>query len=161
MRVVHVNTLNIIQSAFKNRSKPRLFVLSKQIAEHEYADIMELSDRHWSTINCSWLEKHFEFIYWLKPESFCYYLPGIFCASIKENMPELIVNHSIIEILDRSSDPSFWDDFFNDRFSRLDIEECKALQEWILWLSSFNKISISDSSLSRAFDTVDLLMEKK
>ena len=155
------NLLCNIELAFKNRTKPKLFLLDNQIAEHEYQDIKDLINKHWSEIDCLWLEKHFEFINWLTPEAFCYYLPGILSASIKQREPELIVNHSIIQLLDRTLDINSWDEFFEKRFSMLNIEENKVVQEWLLWLSSFNEISISDSSLSRAFDTLDLLINQK
>lgn len=51
-------------------------------------------------------------IFWLAPEAFCYYLPGIFSAGIKENKPWLVVNQSLVDMLDRSPDPDAWDDFF-------------------------------------------------
>jgi hypothetical protein len=113
----------------------------------------------WSSVTGSQLEKHFEAIFWFSPEAFCYYLPGILTAGIKENKPGLIVNQSLINMLDRSPDPASWDEFFVARWPQLTAGECEAIQHWILWLSSIEERS-ADSSLARGFDTLELLKRR-
>lgn len=139
---------------------PTLFLVSEQLAVHEHDDVMSFWGKAWSCVTGSQLEKHFEAIFWFTPEAFCYYLPGIFTVGIQENKPWLIVNHSLVNMLDRSTDPSSWDDFFVARWSQLTARECEATQGWVLWLSSFNDSSYSESSLARAFDTLDLLRQR-
>lgn len=136
---------------------PGLFLVSDQLAAHECADVISFWGKPWSSLTGSQLETHFEAIFWLTPEAFCYYLPGIFTAGIRENKPSLIVNHSLVGMLDRSPDPLSWDDFFLARWPQLTAGECEATQAWLLWLSSVGDTSYSESSLSRAFDTLDLL----
>jgi hypothetical protein len=63
--------------------------------------------------------------------------------------------------LDRSNTPSSWDDFFLERWPTLTPEECEATQRWLLWLADFDPPPIADASLSRAFDTVNLLASQK
>lgn len=157
----NVNTLLLIEKAFSHRRMPTVFLVSGQLAAHECDDIMAFWGKPWSNVTGAQLEKHFEAISWFTPEAFCYYLPGIFSAGINEDKPWLIVNHSLISMLDRSPDPGLWDDFFLVRWPLLTAEECGATQEWILWLSSFENGSFSEDSLSRAFDTLDLLKQRR
>jgi hypothetical protein len=155
-----LNTLRLIEEAFSHRRLPRLFLVSEQLAAHERDDLMSFWGKTWSCVTGVQLEEHFEAIFWFTPEAFCYYLPGIFTAGIKEKKPWLIVNHSLVNMLDRSPDPAAWDDYFIARWSQLTIRECEATQEWILWLSSSEDTSYSKSSLARAFDTLALLRQK-
>ena len=47
------------------------------------------------------------------------------------------------------------------RWTLLTINECKAVQEWIIWLSSFdNSPDFMGASFGRALDTIDLLIER-
>lgn len=152
-----IKLIKSIKDAFNTRPMPHLFNVPKQLATHEYQDISEIVGKHWSTLEGSFLEKNFESIFWLSPEAFCYYLPGILSASIQEDNPNLIINRSIISMLDRSSDTGLWDDFFTERWLLLSEEECSAVQQWILWLLNHEDSPFDDSSLSRAFDTLSLL----
>jgi hypothetical protein len=158
--VGNVITSRLIEEAFSHRRMPLLFVVPEQLADHEYDDVMSFWGRPWSSVTALQLEKHFDAIFWFTPEAFCYYLPGIFSAGINENKPWLIVNHSLVNILDRSPDPALWDEFFLTRWSQLTGKECEVAQEWILWLASFDEGSYSESSLSRAFDTLELLRQR-
>jgi hypothetical protein len=155
-----VNTLLFIEEAFSHRCMPRVFLVSEQLAAHEREDVMSFWGKPWSCVNGLQLEKYFDAISWFTPEAFCYYLPGIFTAGINEKKPWLIVNHSLVNMLDRSLDVASWDDFFFARWSQLTTRECEATQEWILWLSSFEDTSYSEVSLARAFDTLDVLKER-
>jgi hypothetical protein len=155
----NVNTLCLIEEAFGHRRMPRLFVPSETMAAHERDDVMAFWGKPWSAVTGSQLEKHFDAIFWFTPEAFCYYLPGIFTAGITERKPWLIVNQSLVNMLDRSPDPLSWDDFFYARWSQLTASECEATQAWILWLSSFD-VQDEESSLARAFDTLELLAKR-
>jgi hypothetical protein len=154
-----VNTLRFIEQAFRHRQVPILFSVSEELAVHELDDVMSFLGKPWSSITATQLERHFEVVYWLTPDAFCYYLPGIFSAGIKENKPSLIVNHSLVGMLDRSPTPDSWDDFFEARWLQLTPMECEATQEWLLWLASFEN-SHSEHSLTRAFETLQILRER-
>jgi len=140
---------------------PKLFLLPEYIVKHEYEDLIAFLGKDWSSMTGDQLEKYFEAIFWFTPEAFCYYLPGIFSAGINDDIPELIVNHSVVEMLDRSQDYEMWDEFFLERWPLLSTQECEAAQEWILWLSSCGETSFSDNSLSRSFDTLELLKTRQ
>ncbi|HEV7237954.1 MAG TPA: hypothetical protein VGQ36_01860 [Thermoanaerobaculia bacterium] len=151
----------MIEEAFNHRRMPMLFLVSEQLAAHEYDDVMSFWGKPWPRVTGAQLEKYFEAIFWFTPEAFCYYLPGIFIAGILESKPWLIVNHSVVNMLDRSPDPASWDDFFFARWSQLTARECEASQAWILWLSSFKDGTYSEIALDRAFDTLELLKERQ
>lgn len=159
--VGNVNTLELIEEAFNNRRMPMLFLLSEQLAPHERDDVMSFWGKPWSSVTGAQLEKHFDAIFWFTAEAFCYYLPGILSAGIREDNPSLLVNHSLVNMLDRSPDPSSWDDFFFARWSQLTERECEATQAWILWLSSCEGSCYSENALTRAFDTLELLKGRK
>ncbi len=150
-----------IEQAFKNRKKPFEFIGSNELSEDEYSDLDEFINIHPNDITADDLEEHYEVIFWLSSEAFIYYLPLILCTSIKAEEPNLLINHSIIGMLDRSSDPSLWDDFFIKRWSLLFNEEYEAVQEWILWISSFENDSFFEGALSRTFDVLEVLKTVK
>jgi hypothetical protein len=154
-----MNDCSFIREAFRDREMPIALLLPEQLAKHEFADLATFIGKPWSAVTADQLERHYEAIYWFSPDAFCYYLPGIFCAGINEDRPELIVNHAIVGMLDRSPDPTGWDDFFLARWPLLTPNECEATQQWILWLSSCGA-SFSDSSLSRAYETCELLKQR-
>jgi hypothetical protein len=155
----NVNTLQLIEAAFTHRDVPRSFLGSEQLAAHEADDVMTFWRKPWWCVTGAQLETSFEAIFWFSPEAFCYYLPGIFSAGVHENNPWLIVNQSIVSMLDRSADPDSWDEFFCARWLRLTVKECEATQAWILWLSSFQD-AYPEPALGRAFDTLELLKRK-
>ncbi|HFB65734.1 MAG TPA: hypothetical protein ENJ60_09365 [Aeromonadales bacterium] len=150
--------VELFTEAFKHRKKPSCMTLSKQLDEHEHAEIMAFSGKKWFDIDVKLLEENFEVINWLSPEAFCYFLPGICCAGIKENSSELIIYDSIINMLDRSPEPTYWDSFFLSRWPLLHKDECKAVQEWVLWLS-INNSFYSGSVITRALETLDLVKQ--
>lgn len=146
-----------IENAFSKRRIPVEIITTDGLSMDEYGEAKRFTEVLAKDLKCDHLEKYYEAIYWLSPEAFCYYLPGIMLAGIRENEPNLLINYSIIRMIDRTPDPSFWDDFFLKRWPLLTQNECGAVQEWVLWLSSFDKDSFDDMSLSRAFDTLELL----
>src|SRR5438874_12790142 len=97
--VRQVSMLRLIEEAFSHRSMPKVFLVSEQLAAHERDDVMAYWGKPWSTLTTLQLEKHFEAISWFSPQAFCYYLPGILSAGIRENKPWLIVNHSLVDVL--------------------------------------------------------------
>lgn len=158
--VGNVNTLELIRNAFDHRRMPALFLISEQLAAHECDDVMRFWGKPWSSLTAAQLEKHVEAVFWFTPEAFCYYLPGILSVSIRENKPWLVVNQSLVNMLNRSPDPESWDDFFSARWPRLTTMECEATQAWLLWLSSVDDGSFPENALGRAFDTLELVKHR-
>lgn len=156
-----MNTIDVIREAFRGRVMPAVMVSSLEVSPEEYREVMILDKRHWSSITCEELDHHHEIVFWLSPMAFCYFLPGIMSAGIKEGRPDLLVNYSIIGMLDRTPEPDYWDSFFVERWPLLSMEECEAVQEWVFWLSSFKDLSFYENSFERALDTLDCLKKAK
>lgn len=123
----------------------------------EKSEAMSFLGRPSQELTADLLQRNFEFIYWLTPEAFVYYLPGIYRASVLESRPDLIVNSSIVEMLARSPNEDLLDNFFLERWSLLSEEECAASQSWLVWLSGCASKTIDEISLSQAFDMLEWL----
>lgn len=152
--------LETIDAAFKERGLPKELYTSRGLSDCELKELENFSIYDWRDMNGEQLENNYEALYWLSPQAFCFYLPGIMSASVRENEPNLICVHSIINMLDRSPDESTWDDFFISRWTILNTKECDAVIEWIVWLTSFEDSPFSESALSRSFDTMVLLRSR-
>lgn len=152
-----MDDLNFIEQAFVARVRPEQARDIQRSADEIYGDADAFAGMDWRDITCAMLDRHFESVHGFSPEAFCYYLPGIYSAGMRESRPDLLVNRSLIMTLDRGNAPASWDDFFRERWPRLTPQECEATQRWILWLAEFDPPPISDASLSRAYDTMDLL----
>lgn len=151
--------LELIRKAFANRQMPGLLISSEQLSENERKEVLFFQGKHWSDVTCDQLEASHDVVFWFSSEAFCYYLPGILSAGIKEKKPDLLVYYSIIEMLDRSPNPRYWDSFFLERWPRLTAKECEVVQEWVLWLASINDSTYHDKTYSRALETLDFLKQ--
>jgi len=149
--------IQFIEQAFAWRSRPEIVRDMTRPTDEIYGDADAFVGLDWRDVTCALLEKHFEATSGFTPEAFCYYLPGIYIAGMSEGRPELLINDGLINSLDRGNAPASWDDFFLERWPRLKPQECEATQRWILWLAEIDPPVISDHSLSRAYDTIDLL----
>lgn len=155
-----MNTILLIQGAFSWRQKPLDLIGSSQLSADEYNEVMAFTDKDWLDVDCAMLEKNRDAIFWFSPEAFCYFLPAIMTASIRENKPWLLVVDALIGMLDMSPDPSGWDEFFLARWGTLNGKECEAVQEWLFWLASSEESFAFDNTLDRALGTVELLKER-
>lgn len=149
--------LEEIESAFSEREMPLSTTKKNAPATDEYTEAQWFGGKHWKTLSCADFDRLPSAIFGFSPEAFCFYLPGIMTASVRENYPDLMMNQSIINMLDRIAAPSSWDDFFGARWPLLSPTECGAVQQWILWLTEFDPPIFSDGSLSRAYDTIELI----
>ena len=152
-----MSDLNFIETAFAARGPPERVRDMSRPADDIYADADAFAGMHWRDVTCAMLDKHYDAIYGFSPPAFCYFLPGIYTAGIRERRPDLLVNQGLIMTLDRGNTPASWDEFFRERWPSLTPQECEATQRWILWLAEFDPAPITDTSLSRAYDTMDLL----
>lgn len=150
--------LNNIREAFAHRSRPAAVVREDAPDTDEYDDAKHFLGRSWDSLTCSELDAHQDAFAGFTPEAFCYYLPGILTAGIREERPDLLATSSIVMTLDRSNVPSSWDEFFLKRWPLLTANECLAVQQWLLWLADANPSVALEPSLGRAFDTMQLLI---
>ena len=145
-----------IKEAFAHRGRPARVVPKGHADTHEYKDASHFSGRDWESVVTTEWAQYSDAIYAFTPEAFCYFLPSILCAGPKDKHPELLVNDIILGILDRSPTVAYWDQFFIERWPLLTQRECQCAQDWTLWLSEAN-VGISDDSLTRAYETLDIL----
>jgi hypothetical protein len=166
-----INLLHTIEEAFSTRKKPSTVVNPDHSNDDDYEDALEFKDKTWKELTCEDLQRYYVAISFWLPEAYCYFLPGIYSAIIRENKPDLIVVGSIIGCLDRSNTPGTWDDFFAERWLQLTVKEYEATLEWILWLSDCYEAERVracigpdlryESQLTRAFDTLNLLIARQ
>lgn len=143
------------------RARPRVLTDSVELSPNEYESLSFIGALSSEKVTSENWERYSDVISWLSPEAFCYYLPGILEASIKDDKPTLIVVESIIAMLDRSPTPEWWDRFFLDRWILFTKKEFNVIQEWIVWLSSIDPPAFDDDSLIRALHTIDLLRNNR
>lgn len=146
-----------IEEAFRERQLPAEVARVESCASEIGSDATYFANHNWRNISGEELERRPDCVFGFSAEAFCYFLPGIFCAAVREDKPELIVNTFLITMLDRANIPSSWDDFFLNRWGRLSINECLAAQAWVMWLADRDSPVIAPSSLERSFDTLELL----
>jgi hypothetical protein len=156
-KITAMNLLNTLQQAFAKRQKPKQLVASDHPPTDIYDDATHFHDVLWINLTGNELERFSDAFYAFNPLAFCYFLPGVLCASIRENEPGLIIISGLIGMLDRSPDISLWDTFFLERWTLLSKSECEAIQEWVLWLAEFDDTSFTQDSLTRAYETLGLL----
>jgi hypothetical protein len=152
-----VSDLKFIDEAFSARKRPEHVRDTTRPPDDIYADADAFAGMDWRDVTCAVLDKHYDAIYGFTPTAFCYFLPGIFSAGIRQSRPEMLVNQGLIMTLDRGNAPASWDEFFSARWPKLSPQECEATQRWILWLDEFDPPPIADAALSRAYDTMGLL----
>ncbi len=150
--------LKKFERAFSWRAVPMHAVEAQHQDTDIYEDAAKFNGRKWQSLTCDEIEDSPAATSGFSPEAFCYYLPGICSAGIRESRPDLLANTSLIYMLDRSNTPSSWDSFFLERWPSLTRDEFLAVQAWILWLSESVPQEFSDSEVSRAFDTIGVLL---
>ena len=144
--------LGNIESAFGTRKKPDK-LLSGTMSADEIGEVSYIAEKTWRELSSNIWEDNFEAIYWLSPNAFCYYLPGILYTSINEHNPDLLVINSIINMLNRSTDSSNWDEFFSNRWLLLKDAEIDVVSEWIVWLSDSGVFD--DITLTKCLDCLE------
>ncbi|GGX96908.1 hypothetical protein [Pseudoduganella dura] len=145
-----------IAVAFSSRTVPANVVPSTHAATFEYDEASYFIGRNWQSITYEEWHIHSDSIYAFTPLAFCYFLPSILSAVVKENNSDLLVVAALINMLDRSPDVDLWDDFFTDRWTLLTVAECRVVQLWILWLAEQQEYD--DDTLTRAYETLEMLV---
>jgi hypothetical protein len=151
-----VKLLAEIAAAFSERAMPADIVPPAHVPTFEYNEALHFAGRDWRTTTCEEWESYSDSIYAFTPLAFCYFLPGMLTAGVIENRPGLSVTSSLVNMLDRSPVIEYWDVFFSDRWTLLTAGECKAVQNWILWLADQPGL-FDDNALMRAFETLEIL----
>ena len=149
--------LDLISNAFYNRVPPLLLTDSMQLTDCEYAEVMSFQGLGWQDVTFAQVEQYPDAVFWFSPEAFCYYLPGILVAGLRENRWDSNAYDSLIGCLDRSPEPDYWDDFFLPRWPLLSTEEIDAVAGWVRWLAIVRPDEIHGNVYERVQDTLTLL----
>ncbi len=152
-------TLAFIAASFKHRELPKVVVDEEGRETDIYQDARIFTGKRWTEVTCAELQEYSAAIFGFSPEAFCYFLPGIYTAGLREERPDLLMSNAIVGGLNRGNAPDTWDEFFAKRWPQLSPDECEATQKWLLWLSESGQFE--DIVLSRAFDTLELLRNQK
>ena len=149
-----------IELAFVNRVRPLNVVPLKHAQTHEYEEALHFHEKNWQSLSATELNRYSDAIYSFTPLAFCYFLPGFLCAGIRENRTDLLVYSTLISMLDRSPSVPNWDTFFLERWTLLTATECAGLQDWTLWLAEQKDTAFDQDSLTRAYETLDILSKE-
>ena len=149
--------LSSMERAFGWRQPPQCLINSTELSPQEKGTALRFQGRDWRDLNCKELQEDHDIVFLLSPEAFCYFLPGIFSATIRESRPDLLINESIVQMLDRDPDPNTWDDFFLPRWTNLTFVECDAVEQWLWWLHGHPAGDFREDAILRSTETLNLL----
>lgn len=152
--------LSLIEQAFAWRPPPQYYYTeSSQLFEDEKAEVLFYQGQDWRSFTCAHLQKDFDLLSLITPDAYCYCLPGIMSAVIRENQRDLIIVESIIGCLDRPPNPDNWDDFFLSCWTRFTLEEYDAIEQWLWWLYKQNPDGwfLENDRICQSIDTLTLL----
>ena len=149
--------LELIANAFSCRARPTTLFDSKQLSDHEHAEVMAFDQLHWQAVSFDLIERNADAVFWFAPEAFSYYLPGFLSAGLKESRTDGTAYDALIGMLDRSPEPAYWDDFFLPRWTKLSLNEIDAVSAWIAWLARVEPDLAGGDISQRVQDTLTLL----
>lgn len=150
-------TIEMINSAFVGRSRPSILEGSKSLLDFERKDLYDYCVASYEELTSDLIEEKYEALSWMSPESFVFYLPWILRFSIEHDDARSMSIGSILSMLDRGTNTDNWESFFFDRWALLSLQELKAVEHWLLWVSE----KIEDDAVNRAFDVIQVLKNMK
>ncbi|NNE82976.1 MAG: hypothetical protein HKN28_03300 [Alphaproteobacteria bacterium] len=149
--------LEKIVQAFAGRTAPSVMTDSMQLSDAEYAEVRSFEGLRWQDVTFDQIQQCPDAVFWFAPEAFCYYLPGIMSAGLKEKRTDTNAYDSLIGCLNRSPEPNYWDDFFLPRWPLLTAAEVDAVAAWAQWLEIVEPDAYHTNTYERVQDTLTLL----
>ena len=149
--------LTLIDTAFADRPPPSEMTNSMQLSDIEYEEVMSFEGLRWQDVAFDQVEKNADAVFWFSPEAFCYYLPGLLAAGLKENRWDTNAYDGLISMLDRSPEPDYWDEFFLPRWPLLSVQEIEAVRSWVRWFKNVLPEGFPSNTFERVDDTLTLL----
>jgi hypothetical protein len=73
-----------IAQAFAERAPPIVLTDSMQLTDGEYAEVMSFKGLRWQDVTFEQVQRCPDAVFWFSPEAFCYCLPGILSAALRE-----------------------------------------------------------------------------
>lgn len=153
--------LDLIERAFAGRSRPPVMTDSMQLSDVEYAEVMSFEGLAWQDVTFEQVRVQADAVFWFAPEAFCYYLPGLLAAGLREGRSDTNAYDALIGMLDRSPEPDGWDDFFQPRWTLLTAAELDAVAAWVMWLATVLPDAFHANSYDRSLDTLELLKARR
>jgi hypothetical protein len=150
--------IETIDAAFGWRTCPPEVVDPSAAITSELQEALWFANRDWHEITWADWETHRDAIYFFAPEAFRYFLPSVLTLSSESPEKWFWPVDSLLQVLDRSPVPEYWDDFILSKFIGLKITEYEAITQWLLLLSE-RRGPEEQLSIGRAFDTIALLKE--
>ncbi len=151
--------LSLIGEAFADRTPPSAMTTSEQLSDVEYEEVMSFEGMRWQELTFDQVEKNADAVFWFSPEAFCYYLPGLLAAGLRENRWDTNAYDALFGMLDRSPEPDYWDDFFRPRWLLLSVEEIEAVRSWVRWFERVQPDAFQSNTFERVENTLTLLQE--
>jgi hypothetical protein len=153
--------LKLIGAAFSNRRPPSVMTTSMQLSDVEYEEVMSFAGLRWEEVTFGQVERYADAVFWFAPEAFCYYLPGLLAAGLKEARWDTNAYDALIGMLDRSPEPDYWDDFFLPRWPLLNAAELEAVAAWVRWLQLVEPDAYHENTYERVLKTLALVEERR
>ncbi|GLH80853.1 hypothetical protein SSBR45G_57620 [Bradyrhizobium sp. SSBR45G] len=144
-----------IECAFAHREKPEVLI-NRPVPVADDEDALWFAGRDWREITPRDWRDHSDAFFRFTPDAFRYYLQSILCLVAKNPDETLLVADALIDCLDRTPNPEWWDQFLLDRLCGLQMDEYDAISAWIAMLSESSKLYDGDSLL-RAYQTIHLM----
>lgn len=153
--------LDLLETAFADRAPPAVLTTSRQLSDIEYEEAMSYRGLRWQDLTFDHVERNADAVFWFAPEAFCYYLPGMLAAGLRENRCDTNAYDALIGMLDRSPAPEYWDDFFLPRWTLLSAAEIDAVAAWARWLEAVQPGAFHGNTYERVRTTLALLKDRR
>jgi len=157
---LRARALALVGVAFADRPAPASLTDSMQLSDAECQQVMSFDAMTWQDVGFQQVQRCSDAVFWLSPEAFCYFLPGLLTASLREGSLAANAYEALIGMLDRSPEPAFWDDFFAPRWTLLSPLEVEAVAAWVDWFEALEPAAFYQGTFDRARGTLRLLRER-
>jgi hypothetical protein len=158
---LRARALELIGSAFAGRGAPAVMSDSMQLSDVEYEEVMSFRGMRWEDVAFDQVQRNSDAVFWFAPEAFCFYLPGLLVASLREDRLDANACDALIGMLDRSPVPDYWDDFFAPRWTLLSAPELDAVAAWLAWFEAVEPDAFHENTYERARETLELLKQRQ
>lgn len=152
-----MNLSRLIAAAFDHRERPADTTFRTAPQTGDVADAEWFAGREWAQISWEDWTNHVGAFYTFTPTAFTYYLPSILILSADRPREWFSPADALLQILDRSAEVRYWDNFLITRLIGLKADEYLALKSWVLHLSADSAYL---DQVDRAFDTLNLLEQE-
>lgn len=149
-----------IAEAFSHRKCPKRLVDVVHQHDSDQADALWFEGKHWQFVTRSEWEQHRGAFFTFSSDAFKFYFPSILLISLDDANYSFDLTHAAIDVLDRTPNAEYWDEFIQSRFLGFTSAEYDAIKQWLLALADVAAAGDFADALGRCFDTISLLEKK-